>query len=206
MSAPTPDVRPTDAPTRDVWLIYFKPDELWWRAKRCGYTANVMDAGAYSEEEARQTEAQSDRGDEARRLSDVLNYATANGTVGNLIASRLEDAERRVSETERDARRLDFLEAMAMHATMNDFESGAVCEYVTENDDEPVEWDWEVPGASITQGELPLFHGKTLRASIDAAIAGTRKSGWVDGLLRDRDNYAAEFVAGVVGQDGGTEG
>jgi hypothetical protein len=122
------------------------------------------------------------------------------------LLSRLEDAERRVSETERDARRLDFLEAMAMHATMNDFESGAVCEYVTENDDEPVEWDWEVPGASITQGELPLFHGKTLRASNDAAIAGTPKSGWVDGLLRDRDNYAAEFVARVGGQDGGTEG
>lgn len=42
---------------RRNWLIWESRSELWWRSDSCGYTRNLLEAGLYTEEEAKRKES-----------------------------------------------------------------------------------------------------------------------------------------------------
>ena len=75
---------------KDAWLIFFRPQELYWRARGGGYTSDVLCAGIYTRESA-ESQARSRPDDEARRLIDVLKEreawlgSTRDGSVGELL-------------------------------------------------------------------------------------------------------------------------
>jgi len=42
--------------TPRTFLIEHRPSSLWWKPDRCGYTREILEAGLYSEDEARRIE------------------------------------------------------------------------------------------------------------------------------------------------------
>jgi hypothetical protein len=75
----------------DAWLILWTPDDLWWRANRCGYCKDMLGAGIYSKQEATRQEA-SREGDKAVKLSEALKRVEL-GTVGEWFETRARERD-----------------------------------------------------------------------------------------------------------------
>jgi hypothetical protein len=89
---------------RRDWLIFNGTSECWWGPNRCGYWKSALDAGLYTEKEAKEQEAAAvrsqDRRDKAVHISELregierLAAALALATsLGELNAAREEGRE-----------------------------------------------------------------------------------------------------------------
>jgi hypothetical protein len=67
----------------DAWLVWSFEHDAWWAANSCGYTTGLLNAGVYSEAEAKEIEAGSTYGktrrEEARSLASVLDAEAQKG-------------------------------------------------------------------------------------------------------------------------------
>ncbi len=73
--------------SRRTWLIRYVDarHDLWWRANRCGYTNELLAAGLYTEEEAKEQAASRPLHDRAVSLEEALVGAWEPGSVGELL-------------------------------------------------------------------------------------------------------------------------
>ena len=70
---PQPDlVYETEGALPKMFLIWYGPESVWWRANSAGYTSSFLAAGTYSEEQARAALSGLERGDKIVPLDQAL--------------------------------------------------------------------------------------------------------------------------------------
>lgn len=78
--------------TGEPWVVLYKPDGLWWRAKRSGYSSCLLAAGVYTEAEAKSCEETRGRRpngeylDEAMPLSEAIERVVGGEEAGTVRA------------------------------------------------------------------------------------------------------------------------
>lgn len=74
-----------------AWVVWSYEHDAWWAPNRCGYTKSLTSAGIYTEAEAREIEADANRGgqrdEEARPLARYLRDARPDSVLTALLAA-----------------------------------------------------------------------------------------------------------------------
>lgn len=115
----TRDAATTGEPVAsDAWLVWSFEHDAWWGPNGCGYNANVLRAGIYSEADAKEIERNANgdarqRNEKAMSLSDVLADCERLNTVGRWLRSHPDPQVAALTSSleaaTRDAERLDWL-------------------------------------------------------------------------------------------------
>ena len=78
----------------EVWVVRNLRDNVWWRGQRSGYCAELVGAGAYSEDEAKDCGSGRPDEDVAKPLREALTGLSPD-TVGALLLKTIQDLDDR---------------------------------------------------------------------------------------------------------------